>query len=45
VKLMATYQLGKELKPEQVASIVTFLAALAGDLPADRIQPPAAPAK
>jgi len=34
VKLMALHQLGKELKAEEVTSIVTFLKALTGEVPA-----------
>ena len=34
VKIMGTYQLGKELSDAQVNSIVTFLKSLTGDLPA-----------
>ncbi|MCL2725755.1 MAG: cytochrome-c peroxidase [Polyangiaceae bacterium] len=33
VKLMATHQLGKDLSTEDVASIVTFLKSLTGELP------------
>jgi cytochrome c peroxidase len=43
VTKMGSYQLGKELKPEEVASIVTFLKALTGELPADYIKPPVLP--
>jgi cytochrome c peroxidase len=41
VTLMAKYQLGKELKADEVKSIVTFLGALTGELP--KITPPALP--
>ena len=44
VKLMAKHQLNKELKGPEVASIVTFLRALTGDLPAKAIAEPKLPA-
>ena len=34
VKMMAAHQLGKDLSDQEIASIVTFLNALTGDLPA-----------
>ncbi len=37
VKLMASHQLGKDLKDEEVSSVVTFLSALTGDLPPDEL--------
>ena len=40
---MGAYQLGQELNAERVASIVTFLKALTGELPADYIKEPALP--
>ena len=43
VKLMAKYQLNKDLSDADVASIVTFLKALTGDLPADTSAPPLPP--
>ncbi len=43
VTQMADYQLDKELTPAQVSSIVTFLNALTGDLPAQYIQKPELP--
>ena len=43
VTLMARHQLGKELKPEDVSSIVTFLKALTGDIPTAYIQMPTLP--
>jgi cytochrome c peroxidase len=44
IVLMARYQLGKELKPEQVAQIVSWLHSLSGPLPTQYIaRPPAAP--
>jgi len=43
VKRMAEYQLGKMLSEEEVASIITFLKALKGDLPADYIKAPKLP--
>lgn len=43
VKLMGRHQLGKELSDEDVKSIVTFLGALTGELPAaDKIKAPEA---
>lgn len=44
VRKMAEYQLGKTLTEEEVASIVTFLQALKGDLPTDYIKAPKLPA-
>jgi cytochrome c peroxidase len=44
VGVMAKVQLGKELPPEQVQSIVAFLGALKADLPAERIAKPELPA-
>ena len=41
---MARYQLGKDLQPEQVAQIVTWLRTLSGPLPTENIARPAAPA-
>ena len=43
VKMMARHQLGKELDDKEVASIVTFLKTLTGELPADLIADPALP--
>ncbi len=43
VKSMAEYQLGKTLKEEEVASIVTWLKALTGEVPADYIKAPQLP--
>lgn len=43
VKAMASLQSAKELKDTEVKSIVTFLAALTGDLPADLIKVPELP--
>ncbi len=40
VRLMARHQLGKELTPDQVASIITYLQALTGDVPAKYVVPP-----
>jgi cytochrome c peroxidase len=40
VRLMARHQLGKELTPDQVASIMTYLQALTGDVPQKYIVPP-----
>jgi cytochrome c peroxidase len=44
VRLMGRHQLGRELTPEQVASIVTFLKSTTGPLPNDLLQKPALPA-
>jgi cytochrome c peroxidase len=44
VRIMARYQLGKELSDEDVKSIVTFLDALTAPLPQALIQPPELPA-
>lgn len=43
VRLMAEHQNGKQLKPPEVRSIVTFLKALTGEIPADYIKPPVLP--
>lgn len=43
VKLMAAHQLGRDLTPEQVKSIVTFLDTLTGDLPGEYIAEPVLP--
>lgn len=43
VKLMADHQLGKTLSDADVASIVTFLNALTGEIPADYVKAPALP--
>jgi cytochrome c peroxidase len=43
VSEMATHQLGKDLTEAQVKSIVTFLKALTGELPADYIKEPVLP--
>ncbi len=43
VRLMGRHQLGKELTPEQVTSIVTFLKSTTGPLPKDLIQAPQLP--
>jgi cytochrome c peroxidase len=43
VKMMAEYQLGKQLTDNEVNEIVTFLSALKGQLPADVIAPPVLP--
>jgi len=40
---MADYQLGKQLKPEEVKSIVAWLATMTGEIPADYIKPPDLP--
>lgn len=43
VRLMATHQLGKDLKDEEVASIVTWLKSLTGKIPAEYIAKPELP--
>ncbi len=43
VKMMAEYQLGKELSKEQIDSIVAFLGSLTGELPTDYIAEPTLP--
>lgn len=44
VKMMASYQLGKDLSEDEVSSIVTFLGALKGEVPQDYIAQPELPA-
>jgi cytochrome c peroxidase len=44
VRLMGRHQLGRELTPAQVGSIVTFLKSTTGPLPTDLIQKPELPA-
>lgn len=43
VSMMAEHQLGKTLKPDEVTSIVSFLEALTGTIPADYVKPPELP--
>jgi len=43
VGLMAEYQLGKRLRDDEVAAIVTWLNSLTGELPVDYIKPPVLP--
>ncbi|MFM2178860.1 MAG: hypothetical protein RL015_2958 [Verrucomicrobiota bacterium] len=43
VKMMAEYQLAKSLSNEEVASIVTFLKALKGDIPKEYVAEPKLP--
>jgi len=43
VKEMGEYQLGKQVTDNEVASIVTFLKALTGEIPAEYIKPPELP--
>ncbi len=43
VQNMAEYQLGKQLRADEIASIVTFLKALTGEIPAEYIKPPELP--
>jgi cytochrome c peroxidase len=40
---MAEYQLGKQLAPSEISSIVSFLNALTGEIPSQYIQKPALP--
>jgi cytochrome c peroxidase len=44
VRLMGRYQLGRELTPAQVTSIISFLKSTTGPLPTDLIQKPELPA-
>lgn len=44
VRMMAEYQLGKDLADDQVRSIVTFLKALTGAIPEEYVREPALPA-
>jgi cytochrome c peroxidase len=44
VKMMAEYQLGKVISDDEAASIITFLKALKGDIPADFVAKPELPA-
>jgi cytochrome c peroxidase len=43
VKQMAEYQLGTQLKDDEIASMVTFLKTLTGEIPAEYIKPPELP--
>jgi cytochrome c peroxidase len=43
VKLMGTHQLGRDLSPDDVKSILTFLKSLTGELPTDYIKKPELP--
>jgi cytochrome c peroxidase len=43
VRMMARHQIGKELTDTQIASIITWLGALTGDLPMDYIKKPVLP--
>jgi hypothetical protein len=43
VALMGKYQLARDLTPEEIASIVTFLSALKGDIPEQYIAVPVLP--
>ena len=43
VKMMAEYQLGRELPAADVSAIVAFLGALTGQIPTEHIQPPQLP--
>jgi cytochrome c peroxidase len=43
VRLMASHQLGKDLTPEQVASIESFLTSLTAEIPADMMAKPEIP--
>ena len=40
---MGEYQLGRRLNDDEIASIVTFLKTLTGEIPADYIKPPELP--
>lgn len=40
---MAYHQLGKELKPEEVTSIKSFLSSLTGELDPEKVEPPTLP--
>jgi cytochrome c peroxidase len=40
---MGEYQLGRQLKADDIASIVTFLKTLTGQIPAEYIKPPQLP--
>jgi len=40
---MGEYQLGKQLKDDEIASIVTFLKTLTGQIPAEYTKPPGLP--
>ena len=44
IKLMGRHQLGVDLTDAEVGSIVAFLGALTGELPADYIREPVMPA-
>jgi len=43
VKEMGEYQLGKQLRDDEIASIVTFLKTLTGEIPLDYVKPPQLP--
>lgn len=43
ISVMGEYQLGKQLAPEETASIETFLKSLTGTIPEEYIKPPALP--
>jgi len=43
VRLMAEYQNGKQLKPEEIQSIVTFLKTLTGQIPLEYVKQPVLP--
>jgi cytochrome c peroxidase len=43
VKMMGKHQLSLDLKPEEVASIVTFLGALTGEVPKEMMAEPELP--
>ena len=40
---MAEYQLGRQMTADEVASIITFLNALTGEIPAEYIRKPELP--
>lgn len=43
VKLMGEHQLGKQLRDDEIHSIVTWLKSLTGTIPGDYIKPPKLP--
>jgi cytochrome c peroxidase len=43
IALMARYQLGRTVTPEQIADIVAFLHTLTGEIPREYVAPPALP--
>lgn len=43
VRLMAEYELGKDLQPGEISAIVAWLKTLTGEIPRDYMRPPALP--